>query len=90
MNSNNIQTAQLPQSKLYLKLLDIFYFIKDTNTPINLSVVKTIIKSTHIFDNIYITSKPYIVKVSSKFDMAIYWINIWDSQSSSSAKTLIN
>ena len=72
MDSNNVQTAQLTQSKSYLKILDIPYIIKDTNISINLSVVEKIIKFTHIFDNICITSKPCIVKVSPKSDMAIY------------------
>ena len=67
------------QSKLYLKMI-----------PINLSVVKSIIKNTYIFSNIHITSRPYIIKVSFKLDMVIIWINIQDSQSSTSAKMLIS
>ena len=72
INSNDVQTAQLAQSKLYLKFLGILYIIKYTNIPINLSIVETIIKSTYIFDNICIISKSYVVKVSFKSDMAIY------------------
>ena len=58
--------------------------------PINLSMIETIIKSTHIFDNICIASKLYIVKVFPKLNIAICWINIWNFQSSSSIKMLIN
>jgi len=90
VDSNDIQLACFLQSKLYLKILGILYLIKSTNTPIDSSVMEAIIKNTHIFNNICITSKPYIIKVSLKSDMAIVWINIWDSQSGTSAKTLIN
>ena len=57
---------------------------------INSSVVESIIKSTHIFDNIYIVSKPCVIKVLPKSDVAIIWINIWNSQSGTSTKMLIN
>ena len=58
--------------------------------PINLSIVDLIIKSTHIFDNICIASKSCIIKVFPKSDISIVWIDIWNSQSSTSTKTLIN
>ena len=47
------------------------YLIENTNTPILLNIVETIIKSNHIFNNIIIASKPRIIKVSSKYDIAI-------------------
>jgi len=87
---NNVWSAHLSQSKSYLKILGIPYFIEGTNMPIDSSVIEIIIKSTHIFNNICITFKPWVVKVLPKSDMAIIWIDIWDSQSSMSAKTLIN
>ena len=37
--------------------------------PIDSSVIETIIKSTHIFNNIYIASKPHVIKVSLKSDI---------------------
>ena len=52
--------------------------------------MEIIIKFTHIFNNIYITSKLYVIKVSPKSDIAIIWVNIWDFQSGISARTLIN
>ena len=73
---NNIQSAHLLQSKSYLKILKIPYFIEGINMPINLSVVEFIIKNTYIFNNIHITSKLCIIKVSSKSDIAIIWIYI--------------
>ena len=90
VNVKDIQDAYLLQSKSYLKILGIPYLIEGTNMPINSSVMELIIKSIHVFDNIKITLKPQVVKVSLKSDMAIVWTNIWNSQSSSVAKPLIN
>jgi len=53
-------------------------------------IVESIIKSNHIFNNIIIASKSLIIKVSPKSDIAIIWLDIWDVQSSSNAKDLIN
>jgi len=72
----NIQEAQLPQLKSYLKILGIPYTREDTNMSINSEVMELIIKSTHIFDNINVASKLHIVKVSPKSDMTIIWIDI--------------
>ena len=64
--------------------------MEGTNVPINSDIIELFIKTLHIFDNINIASKLYIIKVSSKSDMAIVWIDIWDSQNSLTAKKLIN
>ena len=64
--------------------------MEGTNIHINSEVMELIIKSTHIFNNINIASKLYIVKVSLKSDMVIIWIDIWNSQSGLAAKMLIN
>ena len=53
-------------------------------------MVETIIKNNHIFNNIAIVSRPRIIKVSPKSNIAIIWLNIWDVQSESKAKGLIN
>jgi len=90
INANNVQSMWLPQSKLYLKILSISYFREDTNTSIDTSYMENIIKTTYIFDNVQIVSKPRMVKVSLRSDMAIVWIDIWDIQSSNLVKTLIN
>ena len=52
--------------------------------------IEKILKSNYIFNNIVSASKPKIIKVSLKLDMAIIWIDIWDAQSGSKAKGLIN
>ena len=52
MNTEDIQSMQLPLSKSYLKILGISYLIKSMNIPINTSIIETIIKTTHVFNNI--------------------------------------
>ena len=95
-NSENIDSSQvdmphLPQSKSYLKIISIPYFPNSNlQDHLNASDVKTIIKQNHIFNNVTLASKPRVIKVSPKSDMAIVWINIWDAQSSMKAKGLIN
>ena len=49
-----------------------------------------ILKQNQIFDNISLAFKPRVIKVSPKSDMSIVWIDIWDVQSGSNTKTLIN
>jgi len=56
-------------------------------TPNN---IETILKQNHIFDNISLASKPKVIKVSPKSDMSIVWLDIWDVQSGSNMKMLIN
>ena len=52
--------------------------------------MECIIKQNQIFDNVVLMSKLCVIKVSPKSDMSIIWIDIWDVQSSSKAKSLIN
>ena len=87
---DNIEILYLPQSKSYLKIISILYLLKNTNIPIMADVVEIIIKNNHIFNNITIVSRPRVIKISSKLDMVIIWLNIWDIQSRSKAKSLIN
>ena len=90
IEAENVEASQLPQSKSYFKIIGISYLLKNTNTLITLDVVETIIKNNHIFNNVAISSKPKVIKVLLKSDMAIIWLDIWDIQSSSKAKDLIN
>jgi len=75
-SDNNIMSPQLPQSKSYLKIIDIPYFIDKSNTHIFSEDIECILKNNHIFNDIVLASKPRIIKVSPKSDMAIIWINI--------------
>jgi len=73
----NVDTPCLPQSKFYLKIIGISYFSYDnSNKHLTLNDVEGIIKQNQIFDNVVLASKPCVIKVSPKFDMSIIWINI--------------
>jgi len=50
------------------------------------NVIKTIIKNNYIFNNITITSRLEVIKVSPKLDIAIIWLDLCRSK----AKGLIN
>ena len=90
INSEDIILSWLSQSKSYLKILGILYLIEDTNVIITSNVVENIIKTTYIFNNLCLTSKLHLINASSKSDMIIIWIDIWNAQSSMKAKELIN
>jgi len=53
-------------------------------------VIKDVLKDLYLFENIVLASKPQVIKVSSKSDMTVVWIDLWDSQSGSSANNIIN
>jgi len=78
------------QSKLYLKIVSISFISEQSNTRISSKEVKNILKSNHVFNDIILASKPRIIKVSPKSNMTIIWINLWDTQSRSNAKKIIN
>ena len=71
IETNYIKAPRLPQSKLYLKIIDIPYLLENSKTPITANMVKTIIKENHIFDNIVLASRPKVIKISPKLDIAI-------------------
>ena len=76
VDSNDISSSRLPQSKSYLKILDIPDLIKDTDISITSNIIKRVIQSTHIFDNMVLSSKLRIIKASSKSNIAVIWVNI--------------
>jgi len=56
VNLEDIEAPRLPQSKSYLKIIGISYFLENTNVSITLDFVESIIK--YIFNNLLLTSKP--------------------------------
>ena len=90
VDSKDVIVPQSPQSKSYLKILDILYIIEDTNTPVSSKIVEQILQFTYIFNNVVLISKPRVIKASPKLDITVIWIDIWDVQSGSKAKSLIN
>jgi len=87
---DKVKVSHLPQSKSYLKIISISYLVENTNISISANVVEEIIKNNYIFNNIMIISRLYVIKVSPKSNIVIIWLNIWDVQSSSKVKGLIN
>ena len=71
VNLNKVISLRLFQSKSYLKILGILYFIKNTNLLIPIDIIETVIKHTHIFKNTILTLCSQIIKASSKSDIAI-------------------
>ena len=91
INSLQVKDSRLSKSKSYLKIIGIPYYPHiNSQEKLTSTDIKTIMKQNHIFDNISLSSKPRVIKVSPKSDMAIVWINIWDVQSGHNAKLLIN
>jgi len=91
INSLQVEEPHLPKSKSYLKIIGIPYY-PHTNSQekLTLNNIETILKQNHIFDNISLASKPRVIKVSPKYNMAIVWLDIWDIQSGYNTKMLIN
>jgi len=91
IDSFQVGSSRLPQSKFYLKIIDISYYPHiNLQNCLSFSDVKTVIKQNQIFDNVTFASKPRVIKTSPKLDMVIIWIDIWDAHSGVKAKGLIN
>ena len=66
IDSSNIISFQLSQSKSYLKFLGVSYLLKNTS-----NIIEIVIKDTYIFINIVLAFQLHIIKVSSKSDIAV-------------------
>jgi len=71
INSNNIMSSCLSQSKSYLKILGISYYLANTNSPITSNIVEEMIKNTHVFNDVILVSHPCIIKAFPKSNMSI-------------------
>ena len=89
INSNDIPSPRLSQSKSYLKITGLPYLQADGN-KITSENVTDFMKHIDLFKNVSLATKPRIIKASPKSDMAIIWFDIWNTQNSSKAKLLIN
>jgi len=58
INKDSVKSPCLPQSKSYLKILGLPYFVKNTNEPITSQIVKEVLKKSHIFKDIKFSLKP--------------------------------
>lgn len=71
INSNNVISHYLSQFKLYLKILEMLYFLENINLLITSNVIEEVIKDTHIFNDIVLASYLHIIKMSPKSNIAI-------------------
>ena len=73
VNSLQVEDACLPMSKSYLKITGIPYYPYSDNhqTKLTSNDIENILKQNHIFNNISLASKPRVIKVSPKSDMAL-------------------
>ena len=71
IDSNDIMAPRLSQSKSYLKILKIPYLIENTNVSISSGITKKVLQSTHIFNNVVLTSKLRIIKAFHKLDIVV-------------------
>lgn len=71
IDSSDVMSPRLPQSKSYLKILDILYFVEDTNLLLTYDIIEKVIKTTHIFNHVVLASYPYIIKMFSKSKIAV-------------------
>ena len=71
INVDKVEFPQLSQSKSYLKIISLLYFMNNSNVPIKADVIRNILKNNYIFNNILLASWPRIIKVFPKLDMAI-------------------
>jgi len=89
INPNDVSSPHLLQSKFYLKILGIPY-ITNNGTPISHNQVEEVIKRIHLFNDITLASCSCIIKASPKSDIAVIWIDIWNSQNGTKAISLVN
>jgi len=54
------------------------YFLENINLPITSNVIEEVIKDTHIFNDIVLASHLHIIKVSSKSDITVICVDVWD------------
>ena len=88
VNSDLINSPCLPKSKSYLKIIRLLH--KMEQGLITPESIESILKETHLFKDIVLALKLHIIKVSPKSNKTVVQINIWDSQSGSAAKNIIN
>ena len=88
VNPDSIESSCLPKSKSYMKIVGLPYSSKlGVMTP---DIIEGVLKDSHLFKNAILASKPRIIKASPKSNKVVVWVDIWDSQSSSCAKNIIN
>ena len=76
VDTDQVQSPRLSQFKSYLKIISIPFLSEATHLCITSDEIENILKNTHIFNDVVLVSKPRIIKVSPKSNIAIIWVNI--------------
>jgi len=71
IDSENVMSSQPSLSKLYLKILEVSYFLEKTNLLITSDIVEEVIKKSHIFNDVVLASYPQVIKTSPKSDITV-------------------
>ena len=88
INPDSIESPRLPKSKSYMKIIGLPYSSK--LGVISSDIIEGVLKESHLFKDATLASKPRVIKALPKSDRAVVWVDIWDSQSGSCAKNIIN
>jgi len=67
----DISSPHFPQSKSYLKILGIPYLLENPNLLIISDIIKEVIKSSYLFNDLTLASCPQIIKTFPKLDIVI-------------------
>ena len=88
VNLDSIESPCLPKFKSYIKIIGLPYSSElGVMSP---NIIEGVLKNSHLFKDATLASKPHVIKVSPKSDKAVVWVDIWDSQSGSCVKNIIN
>ena len=88
VNPDSIKSPHLPKFKLYMKIIGLPY-LSELGVMTS-DIIKGVLKDSYLFKDAILASKSCIIKASPKSDKVVVWVDIWDSQSSSCAKNIIN
>ena len=84
----SIESLRLPKSKSYMKIIGLPY--SSELGVLFPDYIEGILVKSHLFKDATLALKPCVIKASPKSDKAVVWVDIWDSQSGSCAKNIIN
>ena len=88
VNPDSIGSPCLPKSKSYMKIIGLPYSSKlGVMSP---DIIEGVLKDLHLFKDVTLASKLHVIKASPKSDKVVVWVDIWDSQSGSYTKNIIN
>ena len=88
VNPDSIESPCLPKSKSYMKIVGLPYLSKlGVMFP---DIIEGVLKNLYLFKDTILALKPRVIKASPKSDKAVVWVDIWNSQSGSCAKNIIN